>query len=225
MLSDASSWINNDLVDLQMDWEAQGHRVAWAHDADAGLTVLAETKANTETDSKLKLCFCLSFSEILDQQFRSHFDHVLIVHESDLPKGKGWSPLTWQILEGKNRIPVTLLEAADKVDSGMIYGQRWIEFEGHELIDELRAAQAEATHAICRAFVDEYPDGASRGREQTGEATYHPRRRPADSELDPERSLAAQFNQLRVADNDRYPAFFEWRGKCYRIVINKADRL
>jgi methionyl-tRNA formyltransferase len=147
---------------------------------------------------------------------------VLVVHESDLPKGRGWSPLTWQIRDGADHIPVTLIEAAEAVDSGPVYAQRWIAFEGHELIDELRAAQAEATHALCRAFVDHYPNSTAQGREQTGEATYYPRRRPADSELDSERSLAAQFNQLRVADNDRYPAFFEWRGQRYVLQIECA---
>ena len=221
MLSDASSWINSDLLDLQMDWEAQGHRVAWAHDADAGLSVLAETKAPTEPNTRIQLCFCLSFSEILDQQFRGHFDHVLIVHESDLPKGKGWSPLTWQILEGQNRIPVTLLEAADKVDSGMIYGQRWIEFEGHELIDELRAGQAEATHHLCRWFVDHYPASGEGGAPQQGEESVYARRRPDDSQLDPYKALAEQFELLRVVDNQRYPAFFDYRGQQYQLRITK----
>jgi methionyl-tRNA formyltransferase len=153
---------------------------------------------------------------------RQRFQHVLVVHESDLPKGRGWSPLTWQILDGAHQIPVTLFEAEDDVDSGPIYAQRWIAFEGHELIDELRAAQAEATHGLCRAFVDDYPDSAAQGREQTGEATYYPRRRPADSEIDPERSLGAQFNKLRVADNRRYPVFFECRGKRYILQIERV---
>jgi methionyl-tRNA formyltransferase len=145
----------------------------------------------------------------------------LVVHESDLPKGRGWSPLTWQILDGADHIPVTLIEAADDVDSGPVYAQCWISFEGHELIDELRAAQSEATHALCRAFVDEYPHSLAQGRMQTGTATYFPRRRPADSELDPDRTLSAQFDLLRVADNLRYPAFFEWNGRRYQMLVHK----
>ena len=63
----------------------------------------------------------------------------LVVHESFLPKGKGWSPISWQILEGKNTIPVTLFEANKKVDSGVIYGQEVINFSGHELLTEIKA--------------------------------------------------------------------------------------
>lgn len=143
------------------------------------------------------------------------------MHESDLPQGKGWSPLTWQILDGQPRIPVTLIEAAERVDSGVIYAQRWLEFQGHELIDELRAAQAEATHDLCRWFVDTYPRSAEQGRPQQGEESFYARRRPADSRLDPEQPLAEQFNLLRVVDNERYPAFFEWRGKRYTLSIDE----
>jgi methionyl-tRNA formyltransferase len=208
ILSDEGSWINDYIPDLAEEWEAQGHCVRWAHDVgQAG-----------DGD----FCFCLGLGQIVPRVVREKFQHVLVVHESDLPKGRGWSPLTWQILDGADHIPVTLIEAADDVDSGPVYAQRWMAFEGHELIDELRAAQAEATHALCRAFVDDYPDSAAQGHEQIGDATYYPRRRPFDSELDPERSLAAQFNQLRVADNDRYPAFFEWRGYRYILQIKRA---
>lgn len=64
--------------------------------------------------------------------------HNLVVHESALPEGKGWSPLTWQILEGKNEIPITLFEAVQNVDAGQIYLQRKMIFKGWELVDDLR---------------------------------------------------------------------------------------
>ena len=65
----------------------------------------------------------------------------LVVHESDLPKGKGWSPLTWQVIEGKKNIPITLFEANSLIDSGNIYEKINIKTSGYELIDELRFLQ------------------------------------------------------------------------------------
>jgi len=55
-------------------------------------------------------------------------------------------------------------------------------------------------------------------------APRYRRRRPADSRLDPDRTLAEQFELLRVVDNDRYPAFFEWRGRCYEVKINQQKK-
>ena len=58
---------------------------------------------------------------------------------------------------------------------------------------------------------------------QHGEASHYRRRRPADSQLDPERSLAEQVNLLRVVDNHRYPAFFHWRGRSYVLEVLADD--
>lgn len=209
ILSDECSWMNKYVHKLFIDWSEQGHHVTWEHDV-----------ARLESAD---FCFCLSFSQIIPPASRLLFKHTLVVHESDLPQGKGWSPLTWQILEGAKQIPVTLIEAADRVDSGPIYTQRWIELNGNELIDELRAAQAMATLELCRWFVDAYPESTDRARIQKGKGSFYPRRRPDDSELDPEKSIAEQFNLLRVVDNERYPAFFRWSGQKYYLKISTTS--
>ena len=135
--------------------------------------------------------------------------HNLVVHESDLPKGKGWSPLTWQILEGKNEIPITLFEAAEGVDSGSIYLQNIVFLSGNELNDEIRQKQGEATIDLILKFIKEYPK--VEGKEQQGEETYYPKRTPKDSELDINKSISEQFNLLRVCDNERYTAWFIYK--------------
>ncbi len=221
ILSDATSWINAYLLDLVMDWQAQGHQVTWTHTLTNNQQQTTNNQQQTTNNQQqtTNLCFCLSFSQLVPADVRAQFHHTLVVHESDLPQGKGWSPLTWQILEGQHRIPVTLIEAADRVDSGTLYAQRWLQFQGHELIDELRAAQAAATHDLCRWFVDNLPHSGAQGQPQAGQETFYPRRRPADSRLDPEQTLAEQFDLLRVVDNERYPAFFDWRGQRYTLGV------
>ena len=188
-----------------MDWGELGHRVRWAH--------------QHEGQSAADFCFCLSYERLLPAATRALFQHTLVVHESDLPQGKGWSPLTWQILEGRERIAVTLFEATDGLDSGVIYAQRWLDFQGHELVDELRAAQATATLDLCRWFVDQYPASLAQARPQEGEETFYPRRRREDSRLDPDKTLAEQFNLLRVVDEERYPAFVEHCGELFKLSI------
>jgi len=146
--------------------------------------------------------------------------HNLVVHESKLPEGKGWSPLTWQILEGKSRIPVTLFEAEEKVDSGLIYGIEYICLEGHELINEIRALQAASTFTLLDKFIADYPDNP--GVKQLGNFTFYPLRKSDDSELKIDSTLIEQFNLLRVCDNERYPAFFIIEGIKYYLKIEKA---
>jgi methionyl-tRNA formyltransferase len=60
-------------------------------------------------------------------------------------------------------------------------------------------------------------------REQSGDESFYRRRKPEGSRMDPNRTLAEQFELLRVVDNERYPAFFEWRGSMYDLRIRKVQ--
>ena len=145
----------------------------------------------------------------------------LVVHESDLPEGKGWSPITWQILEGKNTIPVTLFEAADSIDSGQIYSQAYISLNGTELLDEIKHQQGIVTQSLILSFIESLPD--IKARPQSGDESFYPRRRPDNSRLDVHKSLYEQFDLLRVCDNERYPAHFTMRNEEYVLKIYRKD--
>ncbi|MEO0509038.1 MAG: UDP-2,4-diacetamido-2,4,6-trideoxy-beta-L-altropyranose hydrolase [Verrucomicrobiota bacterium] len=169
------------------------------------------------------LLFILSYWGLVDSRTLAKHSHNLVVHESDLPKGKGWSPLTWQIIEGKNSIPFTLFEAIEKVDAGDIYAQTELALNGNELLDELHELQVKETIKLCEHFVDKYPAVVTQKRPQKGRDSFYERRTPASSELDPTCSIEKQFDLLRTVDNQLYPAFFFHRGTKYILRINRAD--
>jgi methionyl-tRNA formyltransferase len=141
----------------------------------------------------------------------------LVVHESELPKGRGFAPVAWQILEGHNNIPVVLFEATDGVDSGPIFLREEIQLTGYELNEEIRMLQGDATVRLCENFLKAYP--GIEPVQQQGESSRYRRRMPIDSKLDPDKSLRGQFNLLRIVDNKNYPAFFELDGHRYIVKI------
>ena len=69
----------------------------------------------SEKVEKGDILILLSCEQIFKDLNLNRFN--LVIHESNLPRGKGFSPLTWQVIEGKNKIPICLLEADEKVDS------------------------------------------------------------------------------------------------------------
>lgn len=207
--SDRDSWINPFLIQLANEIRLAGHDVVHVHTSD-------QIRAGD-------ICFLLSFWSCVTEQVLARNTHNLVVHESDLPQGRGWSPLTWQVLGSKNTIPVVLFEATKAVDSGSVYLRETISLRGSELLGQLRERQAMVTRELCLRFINEYPFIASTGRCQTGQPSSYRRRTPADSRLDPNRTIAEQFNLLRVVDNDRYPAFFEIGGTRYVIRISIDD--
>lgn len=169
------------------------------------------------------LLLLVSCSELLDAEVRGKYGKTLVLHASDLPRGRGWSPHVWQILEGCNRFVVTLFEARDAVDSGPIWGQRPVVLEGHELFDEINARLFDAQIALMDFAVEQFGRVEPRAQDAGAKPTFHPRRTPQDSRLDPAKSIAEQFDLLRVCDPRRFPAFFEYRGHRYVVSIRKAD--
>lgn len=143
----------------------------------------------------------------------------LVVHESNLPSGKGFSPMTWQILEGASDIVFCLLEASDKVDSGPVIMRKVVSLRGDELSPEWRHIQGETTVEICLSYLEE--SEIPLAQEQVGKESFYRRRNSADSEIDPFKTIAEQFDLLRVVNNDDYPAFFDIRGERYILRIDK----
>lgn len=168
------------------------------------------------------LLFLISCHEIVRANVRSRFGATLVIHASDLPVGRGWSPHIWQIVEGKNEIPVTLLQAEDGVDSGAIWAQTRVRLEGHELAQEINEAIFRAEAELMDKALD-LASAPNPRAQDSRPPTYYPKRNGADSELDPQRSIAEQFDLMRVCDNDRYPAFFKLRGHKYILKIEKGS--
>lgn len=169
------------------------------------------------------IAFYLSYPYILKKEELTQHSHNIVVHASKLPHGKGWSPASWQILEGKNTIPITLFEADEKVDSGIVYIQDEFCLNGTELIDQWQNLFATKIVTLCKTFIENYPNILQKGKKPTGIETFYSKRTPKDSELNIYKNIAEQFNLLRIVDNENYPAFFYFNNKKYIIKIYTED--
>lgn len=153
---------------------------------------------------------------------RTHFQHTLVLHASDLPQGKGWSPHVWSVVDSADQITLSLLEAEDLVDSGRIWQKETIELSGNELFDEIN----EKLFAAEIKLIEYALENNVKPQEQCPEqSTYYKKRTPKDSEIDINASLESQFNLLRVCDPDRFPAFLERNGirDTLKIEVEKRE--
>lgn len=169
------------------------------------------------------ILFLISCAEIVDRACRSAYRFTLVLHASDLPHGRGWSPHIWQILEGAEEIILSLLEADDKVDSGRIWKKLKFPVPKHALWEEINARLFEAEIELIDFAICEFEEVHPIKQEPLIEPSYCPRRTPADSQIDPSQSISSQFNRIRVCDPDRFPAFFELHGKKYKLILEKID--
>ena len=168
---------------------------------------------------KQNIVFPLSFTKKLSKKFLSSNKLTIIPHPSKLPKDKGFAPIANQILRGNNFFYITMIKASEKIDSGEILMQKKFLLNGTELSNNLRKMQALKIFQMIDNFLIYYPKFKLRA--QKGKSSYNKRRLPEDSKLDINKSIKKQFNLLRIVDNEKYPAFFDYKKNRYYLKIFK----
>lgn len=166
------------------------------------------------------IVFILSYHRIINEKNLLKNKHNIVIHASDLPNGKGWAPMFWQVLEGKNNIIFSMFEASDGVDNGNIYMKEKLHLTGYELNEELRYKQANFIIKMCLNFYSQY-DTYKIAIKQSGNESFYKKRTAKDSELNINKTIDEQFNLLRIVDNKNYPAFFYKNNKKYILKIEE----
>lgn len=163
-----------------------------------------------------------SYFHLIEKKYLDIADFNIIPHESDLPRGKGMSPLTWQIIEGKKEITFSLIEASSEIDSGNIYFKKKIRIPEHVLFKEIKKLQLNTNLVLIKNFLKNLKkDKFVKAKVQKGKSTFYRKRYSQDHEIDIKKNLKSQINLLRTSDNEFYPSFFKYKNKKYKIIIEK----
>ncbi len=105
----------------------------------------------------------------------------------------------------------------DAVD---IWEKKILQLEGHELFDEINKKlfkiELELMDFAIKNMYNIHPTP-----QPIFDGPHCPKRTPKDSELDPHKSIAEQFELMRVADSDRFPCFFNFRDHKYKLYLKK----
>lgn len=169
------------------------------------------------------ILFLISCTELIDKNTRDRYRNSLVIHASDLPRGRGWSPHIWQILEGRQEIQVSLLEAEDAVDSGAIWYQVKLVIPKSALWNEINEVLFNAELKLMEFALTAPEESQPQPQSPEVPSSYYRQRTPADSELNPKLSIHSQFDLMRICDPDRFPAYFELHGQRYKIRLEKMN--
>ncbi len=174
---------------------------------------------NSRSFNNFDILFIVNYTKIINNSVLKKIKLPIVIHASDLPKGKGFSPLMWQVLENKKKIKVSMIKAVKKVDSGPIIFKKQIKLNGTELYDELRLKLSKVIVNLMKKLLIVYPN--LKFKSQKGNSTFYKKRQPKDSNLNINKSLKSQFNLLRTCDNRNWPAFFSYKNRKYVLKIYK----
>lgn len=165
------------------------------------------------------ILFLISCNEIVPTEVLKSYKHSFVLHASNLPKGRGWSPHIWEIINGSSELTLSMIEAAPEVDTGAIYLKKNIKISKTALWDEINKKLFSEEIKLMKYAVQNIGN-MSLTPQESGE-TYYKKRTVNDSQLDISKSIMSQFNLIRVCDPNRYPAFFEINGEKFKLTIEK----
>ncbi len=108
----------------------------------------------------------------------------LNVHPSLLPKYRGSAPIHWPILNGDKETGVSILDIAEKLDSGDIYYQEQIALDLRANAATLTSELARFSYGVLKKVLVQVLNGQLRGTPQIeSEATLAPQLSKKDGEL------------------------------------------
>ena len=184
---------------------------------DHSVSIIRSPKQVTNGD----LLFLVSCNVLVDRAATERFKHALVLHASDLPKGRGWSPHIWELLNGADCITVSLLDAAAAIDCGDIYKKITFDIPRSALWDEINDLIFSTEIQLIEFAIKNFENLKKYPQNSDTEVTYYPKRNPKDSEIDPNKPISEQFDLIRVCDPNRFPAHFHYRGEAYKIILEK----
>lgn len=136
-------------------------------------------------------------------------------HMTDVPFGRGGSPLQNLVSRGHRETKLTALRMTDELDAGPVYLKRPLSLEGDA--EEIYLRAAELTAGMIREIAEAEPAPVA----QEGEPTVFRRRKPAESEIPPVDGLLQLHDFIRMLDADGYPrAYLEHAG--FRYELSRA---
>lgn len=158
--------------------------------------------------------FFLHWSAKVPDEVFSAFECV-VFHMTDVPYGRGGSPLQNLIARGHRETKLSALRMTRDFDAGPVYYKEGLSLEGGAEEILIRATTLSA-HLIER-IVRERPEPTP----QAGEAIVFKRRRPSESEIQEQPSLQSLHDFLRMLDADGYPRAFLTHGG-FRYEFSRA---
>ncbi len=145
--------------------------------------------------------FIPHWSHYIPEEIYTKFECV-VFHETNLPFGRGGSPIQNLIDRGIKNTKITALRADEKLDAGPIYLKKDLSLLGTAEEIFLRA------NTIVKEMISEIVEKDIEPVPQSGKPTFFKRRNPSQSNIEKLTDLEKVFDYIRMLDAEGYPKAF-----------------
>lgn len=158
--------------------------------------------------------FVPHWSSIIPEEIYSNF-RVVIFHMTDLPFGRGGSPLQNLILRGFEDTIISAIQCVKEIDAGPVYLKERLNLNG--TADEILLRASKIIENMIVKIIQENPTPFP----QIGQVSVFKRRQPHQSKINfhEVKSLEQFYDYIRMLDGEGYPNAFVEVGN-FRISLH-----
>jgi len=150
--------------------------------------------------------FFLHWSWLVPESIWKNIECVCF-HMTDVPYGRGGSPLQNLILKGHKETKLTALQMVKELDAGPVYGKTPLSLNGSA--EDIYKRAGQLSLELIEWLICENPEPVP----QKGTPVLFERRRPEQSRIDSSQNDEALYDFIRMLDAPGYPkAFLESEG-------------
>jgi len=148
-----------------------------------------------------KLIFFPHWSWIIPKEIYEKYECV-VFHMTDLPYGRGGSPLQNLIVRGHKSSKLSVLKVAGELDAGPIYTKRDLDLSG--TAEDILKRVSDVTFSVIKEMANKDNIAIP----QQGEIVKFARRKPEDGDLSVLVEIEKVYDYIRMLDAEGYPLSF-----------------
>lgn len=177
----------------------------------------AKEEFNTDSvrDFKPDYIFLPHWSYIMPKEITDNWECV-VFHMTDLPYGRGGSPLQNLIVRGHKETKVSAIKVTEKLDGGPIYMKQVLSLEGSAQQIYMRCSDI-----IFQEMIPKFLAEKLTPMPQEGKPVVFKRRKPEESMITPDMELGMIYDYIRMLDAEGYPKAYMDFGN-YRLEFDSA---
>lgn len=182
----------------------------WLH-----ITQKEDFTAEKLAEIKPQYVFIPHWSYIIPKEiFENHT--CVVFHMTDLPFGRGGSPLQNLIVRGLTETKISAIKVEEGLDTGDVYLKRPVSLHG--TAEEIFIRMA----TVIKGMIEEIIVNNTQPVQQQGEPTVFKRRKPEDSNIAHLETIEQLYDYIRMLDCEGYPNAFVEIDK-FRLEFTRAS--
>lgn len=172
-------------------------RFLWAHNPEQLDGLVCREK-------DVRYIFFLHWNWLVPESLWKNYECVCF-HMTDVPYGRGGSPLQNLIVRGHKDTKLTALRMVNEMDAGPVYKKCELSLEGKA--EDIYQRAGELSFNVIQWMIENKPEPIP----QEGEPVVFKRRKPEQSVLPESGDIGELYDHIRMLDAPTYPlAFIEY---------------